>query len=276
MLSKPVAGFEAGLLAAAADHAPMPEETASPQRTPDSPPPLIFDWKRVRGVKRRLAAFLIVAAAGHAALFYLFRVVPAVSNQKPPQQQAVVYLPASEPSVRSMLSALNDRYPGSVVRSEDYTFQADLAALASVIPKPAPVWSGPRAALKNFTQPLAPQEMPRLMPPGDPFLPESSPPPPLIPAPVAQTGSAFSLTCDDSRAIAVPALWPENFPGETFSTRSVTFMVALDRHGRPEHCMAMSAGSNDALESLRSSLMAMRWEARPEAVQQWVTVHVRW
>ena len=255
----------------------MSEETASQTSQPDSPPPLIFDWERVRGVKRRLAAFLIVAAAGHAALFYLFRVVPAVNTQKPPQQQAVVYLPANEPGIRSMLSALNDRYPGAIVRSEDYTFQADVAALATVTPKQAPVWGGRRAVLKEFTQPLAPQEMPRLMQPGEPFLPESSQPPPLPPAAAQPAGNSFSLVAsDESRAVKVPPHWPADFADTTSTTRSVTFMLALDRHGSPEHCMALSAGSKEVLEALRNSLMAMRWEPRQTSVAQWMTVHVRW
>ncbi len=256
--------------------APMPEETARLPSPPDSPPPLIFHWKRLRGVKRRLAAFLIVAAAGHAALFYLVRVVPSISSQKPPRQQAVVYLPASVPGIRGMLSALNDRYPGAVVESEDYSRQADMAELAAAVPRLSPVRGGRRAVLKEFTQPLAPQEMPRLMQPGDPFLPEVAPPAAL--SPVRASAEPFQLSivpADLSRALLVSAMWPEAFSDDS-ATRSLTFMLALNRHGRPQHCMALSAGSNETLEVLRRGLMTTRWEARPAITVEWITVHVRW
>jgi hypothetical protein len=260
--------------------AAMPEDTVRLSRPPDASPPLIFQWKRTRGVKRRLAAFLLVAAAAHTALFYLFRVVPSVSTRTPPQQHAVVYLPPQDPEVRALLSAINDRYPGAIVRTEDYTRQADLAALAAVTPAAEPSWMLRRAVLKPFTQPLAPQEMPRIMSPGDPLLPETAAPPlTLAVATEAEPLQPYAVPENTERTVNVAAAWPAGVLEGSTPSGNVAFMVAVNRHGRPEYVFPLAtAGGVDikVLQALQSGLMKMRWEERPTAAAEWITVHVKW
>lgn len=259
----------------------MAEETASVPRPAGEPPPLIFEWKRPRGVKRRLAAWLIVAAAGHAALFYLFRVAPPVVSLKPPPRQAVLYLPPSDASVGSLLSALDDRYPGALVRSEDYTLKADMEALAKITPPFVPSWAAHRPALKPYPQPFVPQELPGLIQPGEPFLPEPDPEL-LTPPPSAKKAAPVpSVVIDESpgsRTIVQQPVWPEKMIDETWpGSGSVPFKLGLTRTGRPEYCMPLSPATDVNLDALRRILLDMRFNSVTGGPQwQWITVEVRW
>jgi hypothetical protein len=251
----------------------------SPVRTPEHAPPLIFQWKRERGVKRRLAMWILVVAAGHAALFYLFRVSPPLASRKPPPQQSVLYLPPGEPGVQELLSALDDRYPGAVVRSEDYTLASDMAALAKAVPPVAPSWDARRAALKPFLQPVVPQDLPALFQPGEPLLPSvassSSPPPPAgpgspnVPLVVVDSGGA-------ARTIISQPRWPEKLMDDWPDSGNVPFMLGVGRDGTPEYCLPLSPAIRIDLETLRRALLTTRFNQATTGGLEWITVAIRW
>ena len=255
------------------------EDTAQPERRTLEPPPLIFDWRPQRGVRRRLAVWLLVVAAGHAALFYLFRVAPPLASRKPPPQHAVLYLPPADPEVLALLSSVDDRHPGSVLQSEDYFLQADMAALAKVTPPSAASWAGHVPELKKFEQPLVPQELPRMLVPGDPLLPESEPPP-AQPAPVPDAAKrVLSAVIDDSpggRTILQPPAWPDRLADDTWpASGSIPFMLGVSPGGRPDYCLALSPATGVDLEALRRGLMGMKFSASSGG-PQWLNVAVRW
>jgi hypothetical protein len=258
----------------------MTERTARPPRTTGEPPPLIFEWRRERGVRRRLAMWLLVVAAGYAALFYLFRVAPPTASRKPPAQHAVLFLPPAESGVRSLLGTLEDRYPGAVLRSEDFQLKADMAALAKVTPPSEPSWATHRPALRPFPQPLVPQELPAFLQPGDVVLPEIGEAPPMTAPAPAPVRPAPALIIDDSpqgRSIARPPAWPENLIDETWpQSASVPFTLGVNRSGNPEFCLPASPGSGIDLEALRGPLMATRFNPVPSGGLQWIKVVVRW
>ena len=258
--------------------APMPASV----RTPDEAPPLIFQWKRERGVKRRLAMWILVVAAGHAALFYLFRVSPPLATRKPPPQQSVLYLPPGEPGVQELFSRLDDRYPGAVLRPEDYTLAADTAALSRAVPRVQPSWESRGATPKPFPQPVVPGELPALYQSGDPVLPSLDSGAPAVSAapPGVATAKAPSVILESgnsSRTVTSLPHWPAKLMDDWPASGSVPFMLAVNSRGLPEYClpMAQATGSNIDPENIRRALMTMRFTAAAGPVE-WVTVSVRW
>jgi hypothetical protein len=252
----------------------------APSRTTGEPPPLIFEWKRERGVRRRLAMWLLVVAAGHAALFYLFRVAPPLTSRKPPPQHAVLFLPPGESGVRSLLAALEDRFPGAVMRSEDHDLKAAMAALAKVTPASEPSWSTHRPALKPFPQPLVPLELPAFVQPGDPVLPEAAAPPALAAPPPGRIPPVPSAIIDEApggRIVTQPPGWPENLIDDTWPAGgSAPFMLGIARTGKPEYCLPLSPAGGLDLEALRRPLMAMKFNPVTTGGLQWINVVVRW
>ena len=252
----------------------------APVRTPDQAPPLLFEWKRERGVKRRLAMWVLVVAAGHAALFYLFRVSPPLASPKPAPQQSVLYLPPGEAGVGELFSSLEDRFPGALRRPEDYTLAADIAALAKVVPPVAPSWDARRTTLKLFPQPVVPRDLPALFQPGEPLLPapESEPhapsPPqgasPKVPFAVIEGGAG-------TRTVITLPRWPDKLIDEWPASGNVPYMLGITRLGTVEYCMPLAPATGDIdQESLRQALLTMRFSTVPRGVLEWITVAVRW
>lgn len=263
-----------------AQNARVAPEIASAPRLTGEPPPLIFDWRRPRGVKRRLAAWLIVVAAGHAALFYLFRVASPVVSLKPPPQQAVLYLPPLDSEVRTLLSAMDDRFPGALLRPEDYTLKADMEALAKATPPSVLSWASHRPALKPFPQPLVARELPPLIQPGEPLLPEATTEALSAPASEKAKPEPFVVTDENpgGRTATRQPAWPEKLTDEWPPSGNVPFKLGLARNGRPEFCLPLSpAATGVDLEVLRRALMGMQFNAVTGGPPwQWITVAVRW
>jgi len=224
--------------------------------------------------------WLLLVAAGHAALFYLFRVAPPMASRKPPPQHAMMYLPPADAEVRALLSAVDDRYPGTVLRSEDYALMADMAALAQVTPPSVASWAQHVPELKSFSQPLVPQELPGLLQPGQPLLPETEPPPALPPTGPDNSARALSVVLDEapgSRTIVEQPAWPDKLTDDTWpASGSVPFMLGVSSGGRPEYCLPLTPATGLDLEALRRGLMAMKFGATAGGGVQWLKVAVRW
>ncbi len=226
--------------------------------------------------------WLLIVAAGHAALFDLFRVAPPLASRKPPPQHSVLFLPPADPEARTLLGALGDRYPGTVLRSEDNALKADMAALAKITPPSAASWAAHVPELKTFPQPLVPQELPGLIQPGEPLLPEPDPPPALPARGPDKVRPALSAVLDEppgTRTIVQQPVWPDKLTGDTWpASGSVPFMLGVPPGGRPEYCLLLSPATGvdlEALEALRRGLMGMKFGASGGGIQ-WLKLAVRW
>ena len=94
---------------------------------------LIFQWKRVGWTRRRLLLALLLAAALHGGMFYLFRVVnPAIVRTAPPRQ-TMLHLASDQPETKALVSAAEDRFPGMWRREAGASWERDVAALAKTI-----------------------------------------------------------------------------------------------------------------------------------------------
>jgi hypothetical protein len=222
--------------------------------------------------------WLLMVAAGHAALFYLFRVAPPLTSRKPPPQHAVLYLPSDEGGVRALLGALGDRYPGAVRRSEDYDLKTALAALAKATPPSEPSWSTHAPALKPFPQPLVPLDLPALLQPGEPVFPEASPAAAPLPDPDKVKPVPYVVIdgASGGRSVVQRPVWPGNLIDEGLRSGSAPFMLGVARTGRPEYCLPLSPAGSLDLEALRRVLMTMKFNAVAAGGLQWINVSVRW
>jgi hypothetical protein len=183
--------------------------------------------------------------------------------------------------VRAVLGSVDDRWPGSVQKSSDYALHHDMAALAKVTPPLDASWAAHRATLKPFPQPLAPTELPDLVPAGEPWLPEIEPAPALsgpdTHTPVRREPSVVVEELPATREIVQPAVWPANLIDDSWPAGgSVAFMLGVGRDGRPEYCLAHSPATGVDPESLRGPLMKMRFAPAAGGGIQWLRVAVRW
>ncbi len=223
--------------------------------------------------------WLLVVAAGLAAMFYLFRVATPLAGRKPPPQQAVLYLPAADPEVRALLARISDRFPGAMLRPADHNMAADLQALEKVTPRWEPTWAAHRAVLKPFGLPAVPQELPPLFTPGSALLPGDTPSSPLPPPP-AKVNPAPFLVLDAAaggRTVVQAPVWPADLADETWpATNSVPFMLGLDRHGRVVFCLPVSPATGIDLEAMRGVLTGVRFNSVSAGGLEWVGASVRW
>ena len=254
---------------------------------------LIFHWKPLRGARRRLAAALLLAGAAHAGLFYLFRVVPGNGARTLPPRLAVVQLVEGDPATRVLVNAVEDRFPGTLLRSPDAAWARDVAALAAVVPPLFPRGEGSSGELKPYNQPLVPEALPPSVVPGQVLMPplegveRATPstvtapelvdsgeeePPVVRPRPNVQVSAAGR-----ARRVTRKAAWPDGLVDEAWpETASIPFMLGVDAAGRPVWGLPLVPVSGVDLEALRRPLMEMRFEPMPGAAVEWVEADVRW
>ena len=126
-------------------------------------PHLIFDWKKVRGSRRRLFGMLLVAAGAHAGLFYLFRVVVPVDGRVVPPRSAMLHLPGEAAETVALVSALEDRFPGMWRRTESGAFERDLELLRGMVPPVFEKHEGGVTVLKPLGLPLVSRGLPAVV-----------------------------------------------------------------------------------------------------------------
>lgn len=260
-------------------------------------PHLIFDWKTVRGSRRRLVGMLLVAVGAHAGLFYLFRVVVPVDGRVVPPRSAMLHLPGEAAETVALVSALEDRFPGMWRRTEGGVFERDLELLRGMVPPVFEKHEGGVAVLKPFGLPLVSQGLPAVVGQGQALLPlvgggESG----AVVAAVdvaAGVGEEVdggeeeeemraqpSLALEsglDGRAVVTGPEWPERVIDETWpETAAIPFMLGVDAGGRVRYCLPVTPATGVEHEKLRGPLLGMRFGARPGTGVQWVTAAVRW
>ena len=254
---------------------------------------LIFQWKPVRGARRRLAVALLLAGAAHAGMFYLFRVVPGNGARTQPPRLAMVHLVEGDPATRALVNAVEDRFPGTLLRSPDAALDRDVAALAAVVPPLSLRGDRAPGELKPYNQPLVPAALPPSVVPGQVLMPPlegwGRAASPAVPAPdVADAGEEELPAVRPSPSVQVSpagrprqvireALWRDGTVDETWpETASIPFMLGVNAAGRPVWCLPLVPVSGVDLEALRGPLMEMRFEPKPGAAVEWVEADVRW
>ena len=260
-------------------------------------PHLIFDWKKVRGSRRRLVGMLLVAAGAHAGLFYLFRVVGQVDGRVVPPRSAMLHLPGEAAETVALVSALEDRFPGMWRRMESGAFERDLEWLRGMVPPVFEKHEGGVTVLKPFGLPLVSRGLPAVVSQGQALLPvvgggESGS---VVAAVDVSAGAGEevdvgeeeevpraqpSLALEsglDGRAVVTGPGWPERVIDETWpETASIPFMLGVDAVGRVRYCLPVTPATGVEHEKLRGPLLGMRFAARPGTGVQWVTAAVRW
>jgi hypothetical protein len=264
----------------------------NPKDASSSDPPLIFHWEPVRGVRRRLLGWGLLCTLAMAGLFYFLKVPALPSRAGPPPQQSMTYLPGETPPVRALLSALQDRFPSSLLEAPQRDIAADADAIAALIPAWKPAWSAPFSELRPFAHPLMPTALPaasdlfgKTMTPlatSDP-LPGAviagwhhpptaeSPAPPPLPAPVVVERSPLT-----PRTIEHTPTWPSTTFDESWPTSgSVPFILGIDATGRVVYCWSDQPQEGRLHESIRRRLVEYRFSASHEALTWWQVV-VQW
>ena len=254
---------------------------------------LIFDWKKVRGSRRRLAGMLLVAAGAHAGMFYLFRVVVPVDGRVVPPRSAMLHLPGEAAETVALVSALEDRFPGMWRRAESGAFERDLELLRGMVPPVFEKHEGGVTVLKPFGLPLVSRGLSAVVGPGQPLLPvlgggesggvvaavevgEEADGGEEVEAPRAQPSLALESGLD-GRAVVTGPGWPERVIDETWpETAAIPFMLGVDAGGRVRYCLPVTPATGVDHEKLRGPLLGMRFAARPGTGVQWVTAAVRW
>lgn len=253
---------------------------------------LIFQWKRAGWTRRRLLLALLLAAALHGGMFYLFRVVnPAIVRTAPPRQ-TVLHLASDQPETKALVSAAEDRFPGMWRREAGASWERDVAALAKVVPSAFGAEQRPMAELKPFPLPLLPQALPPGVQAGSPLLPAVAAPA-VAAVPVAAPAAGAATDEEPELPRPVPSLvvesglgsrevlrmpsWPDDLVGEAWpETAAVPCMLGVDAAGRVAFCLPVTPASGVDYGKLRDVLVAMRFSTEPGAGIQWVMVSVRW
>ena len=250
---------------------------------------LIFHWAQVRGVRRRLIWWILIAAAGHLGIFYLFRVAPAGVPQTPPPQQSLVYLPAGDPSSEQVFRSLNDRFPGTLPQSVDGDAAEEQAALRKLLPPWPPALASTIGLLKPLAEPLVPRSLPTLLQSGEPFLPQlpddtTLPPPNAhavadpaedstpLPSPAVTIGPGTA----GSRTVIQQPTWPDALFDDTWPIHdALPFLLGVDASGTVSYAMMLAARTGIDQEAICRQVKSTRFTPGAAALQ-WITAEVRW
>lgn len=279
------------------------------RKSGEPPPDLIFDWHRETGVRRRLAAGLLLSTGVVAGWFYLFHVsLPSADRALPlGRPLRVITTPAREDPAAGR--------PVVVPSTLASDLKADSEALAAAVPdwpqswdtRPSPVMELPGAraipglpamlpAGAVLLPPVAGAEPLRLPQPPAPEVAVVSPlgktgeegePDPEDPDPDAEVAAPEEreeispvLTVESGFGGAQPAAsprWkPELFDDAWPAAGSASFMLAVDEAGRVRQCFPLSIPAGANAEALRPELLRLRWQAAGGLPLRWGTVEVRW
>lgn len=268
----------------------------TPSRGASSPTGLIFDWRPVRGGRRRLIFWLAVATGAHLGFFYLFKVVlPPASRSLPPEREAL-FLAASSPRAERVLRSAQDRVPGLQDRSS--LDDPEYERLGALVRDYQPTWKSHVATLRPMPEPDVKNALPSLMSGSAavllPELPENpnatgaparvSLPPSAAPgadsaAPVPPPPAPYVsvLTGLNDRPLLEQPSWPTGIFEENPTDREgAPFMIAVDPQGRVVSCLAMDSPAGLDPERLRPVLLGLRFAPAERETRQWGRIEVKW
>ncbi len=245
--------------------------------------PLIFDWRPTRWRKTRLMVALVVAAAGHLLVFYLFQVVTGSSpRQAPPVRQALI-LPAADEPARRLLENMADRLPG--LNAPAPLMLPEGEALASPVKGYVPTWQDHRPALKPLPamgggllpSPAAnPAVVLPMLPPASSPVASSTPP---AAGPAGRTLPVLSFQSGlSARKVLKGPAWPAPVTAEEWPEEgSVSFLLSVAPTGEVTSCLSLGASAGLDEDVLRRALMKLHFAPVSDSDQpEWGWVDVVW
>lgn len=254
--------------------------------------PLIFDWRPVRWRKTRLMMALVVAAAGHLLVFYLFQVVTESSpRQAPPVREALI-LSGNEDATRRLLEAVDDRLPALSPSAplEDSGGQK----LTGLVKGYVPTWQDHRPALKPLPGQGGAGVLPSLMSGSAGILPalpgpdtpaEKGVPPAAVAAPATATADRPQPVLSfqtglAGRALLAPPVWPPLVTAKDWPEEGpASFMMSVEPSGKVTSCLSLASTGLDEeeVEALRRVLVDLRFAPLAGGEQTaWAWVDVLW
>ncbi len=262
--------------------------------TDDPPPqvmaggtPLIFDWRAVRWRKTRLMVALVVAAAGHLLVFYLFQVVTESPPRQAPPVRSALILSAAEPATRQLLEGAADRLPAL---SPPVPLEAPSEqALATLVKGYIPTWQDHRAQLKPLPGQAGTAPLPPLLAAATGVLPSlplaanaMTPRQPNMAETVTRPWPVLSF---QSGLADLPLRQEPVWPAEVLSPEwpeegPVSFLLSVDSSGEVTSCLSLGASSGleeEEVELLRRCLLKVKFTATSSGQPaRWGWVDVLW
>ena len=256
-----------------------------PSRSRRKHPDLIFEWLESRGRRWRLLLFLNCSLALHVACFYAFQVVYPASAQQRAETTKVTYLdPRSDPSVREVISRIEDRavfFDGSLrLTIPGASLEDDLN---QVIPIPAFATHEPQ--LRNLEPIRSKKSLPPVFAEDDVFYPRQSrllPGGKALPRPEPFTGvyiyePTFQQTDGISeREMTIPPDWSDS--QEAFATaggNTLLFLVEIDQLGHVITCLPWK-GIENVFDDAMAEKVESEMKFTPSASMSRGWLEMRW
>lgn len=277
------------------------------RKTGEPPPDLIFDWHRESGVRRRLAAGLLLSTGVVAGWFYLFHVsLPSPDRAVPLGRPLRVIIPPA----REDPAADRPVVQPSTLASDLASDRADLAAVVPAWPR---AWETGPSPLLEMPGLKAVPGLPAVLPAGavlfppvageEPLRLPQPPAPEIVAAPVKAGAEGDPdpdepdpdtepaapeerveispvLTVESGFGGALPAAsprWqPELFDDGWPAAGSASFLLAVEESGRVQQCFPLTIPAGANAETLRPELLRVRWPSAAGQPLRWGTVEVRW
>lgn len=239
-------------------------------------PTLIFDDKKSRISAWRLPLFLFLSLLGHAAVFYLFKVVTPTSTRDIPREHTVVMLRGVDPIVEELLLSLEGRSPAGLrvksIANPDIALDklptlAYRSSFAGYTPTIRFNWQSPESPLPGLVNAHLPM-LPKSPAPALPSVTIPAEAPPVTPVLVLSSRLK-------SRGLARPAAWPKDLSAPEELAEVHQFTLGIHSSGRVDYCLT---GEKAPPVALHQAVKALRFRPAPSlnAPIDWGTIEVHW
>lgn len=236
---------------------------------------LTFDWKRSGRRPFWLLFFILLSIVGHAACFYLFRVVYPPQKRELVSAVEVTILDPSDPATRRVLARIDDR----VVALDSRGIPESLAAITGSGTRFRPFFEGYQPELRELPRFELESRIP-FFPSGNLFLPPIDSAnrelPSKVPAapfkPVASIRWVASI-----RQVLRDFEWtPVATVQRPVENDEALFYIGIDRFGKVVHAIPEKSAGALMDAALLISLRQMRFSPVKYRGIDWAWVTFRW
>ena len=236
---------------------------------------LTFDWKRSGRRPFWLLLFILLSGVGHAAWFYLFRVVYPPQKREIVSAVEVTILDPSDLATRRVLARIDDR----VVALDSRGISESLEAITGSGTRFSPFFEGYQPQLRELPRFELESRVPffpsgnLFLPPIDSVIKELPSKVPAVPfKPVASirwVGSNRQVLRDFEWAPVTEVQRPVEHDESLF-------YIGIDRSGKVIHALPEQSAGALMDAALLTSLRQMRFSPVKYRVIDWAWVTVRW